>query len=146
MKASAKILAVLNRYQPPFGGQEAQRQTGGNRGPAVADDTPVGIGAAAAAEYLRSLWIADKIQEGGGRPITIDIEDWCPTARNRFALPPWWHPTIDPDPAPEWRIAFHAGFAGQLAAVAPQLKGSALERPATAALDRSLAVLDQETG
>ena len=145
MKANARVLAVLNRYQASSGSQDGQQPSGRNRPQSLPDDSPVNIGAAAAAEYLRSLWIADKIQEGGGSRVSLDIEDWCPTAHNRFSLPPWWRPTVDADPSPDWRIAFHAGFAGHLAAVATQLKGSALEKPATAALDRSLGVLDRET-
>ncbi len=145
MKASAKVLAVLHRYHPASGSFDGHGPLINNRGQTMPEESPVSIGAAVAAEYLRSLWVAEKIMEGGGRGVSLDIEDWCPTAQNRFSLPPWWHPTVDPDPPPEWRIAFHAGFAGHLAAVAAQLKGSALERPANAALDRSLAVLDQDT-
>jgi hypothetical protein len=142
-KPTATILAILNRYRSIPSRSERTQTTEPYLSAATTDESPVAMGAATAAEYLRSVWVAEKIREGGGRRVTLEIEDWCPTDGQPFTSPPWWCPMNEPNPSREWRIAFHAGFAGHLAAAVPQLRGSALEEPAVAALDRSLGVLEQ---
>jgi hypothetical protein len=143
MKANARLLAILSRHQSLVERGEFPPVAACHHRPDPARESPVSIGAAAAAEYLHSLWILEKLKEGGGQLGSLDIDDWCPTGSDVFRLPPWWQPMANANPDPDWRIAFHAGFAGHIAAIAPQLKGSSLEKPAIAALDRSLGVLEQ---
>lgn len=96
-------------------------------------------GAAVAAEFLRAAWTANRHGLDPG-VVFEELDDWCPTRPKKIKLPPWWPPVPDPDPHPDWLVAFHLGFAARLA-VAPLEKGT-LSGLVDKAIERSLAVVD----
>jgi hypothetical protein len=99
---------------------------------------PHELGAAVAAEFVHTAWLADRFGSDLGVAFR-ELDDWCPTGRPRkLKLPPWWPPVPEPEPHPEWLIDFHLGFAARLAVVSAQFEGSRLGEALNKAIDRSL--------
>ena len=100
---------------------------------------PRELGAAIAAEFVHSAWLADRFGADLGRVFT-DLDDWCPTRPKGLKLPPWWPPIPDPDPQPDWFIDFHLGFAARLTAVS--VEGTRIGESIDKAIERSIAAIE----
>src|SRR4051812_11240384 len=139
MSISRRLLAIIGRRVPaiydviPHGPQ--------NRFSAVALNPqplpPHELGAAIAAEFAHTVWLADRFGFDVGVAFN-DLDDWCPTRPRKLKLPPWWPPIPEPEPHPEWLIDFHLGFAARLAAVSAGLEGTRLGESLNKAIERSL--------
>jgi hypothetical protein len=95
------------------------------------------LGAAIAAEFVHTAWLADRFGLDLGLAFN-DLDYWCPTVPKKLKLPPWWPPIPEPDPHPEWFIDFHLGFAARLAAVSVEFEGTRLGEAFDGAIERSL--------
>jgi hypothetical protein len=82
---------------------------------------PHELGAAIAAEFIYSAWLADRFALDQGI-VFNDLDDWCPTKPKKLKLPPWWPPIPEPEPHPDWFIDFHLGFAARLAVASLDLR------------------------
>lgn len=102
---------------------------------------PHELGAAIAAEFVHTAWLADRFGFDLGRAFD-DLDDWCPTRPKKLKLPPWWPPVPEPEPHPEWLIDFHLGFAARLAVILVEVEGTRLGESLNKALDRSLESID----
>jgi len=100
---------------------------------------PHELGAAIAAEFVHTAWLADRFGLDLGRAFD-DLDDWCPTRPKKLKLPPWWPPIPDPDPEPhpEWLSDLHLGFAARLAAISIEFEGTRLGESLNKAIERSL--------
>jgi hypothetical protein len=104
---------------------------------------PHELGAALAAEFIRTVWFADRFGLDVGR-VFDDDGDWCLTpAKLRFKLPPWWPPIPDPEPHPNWFVDFHLGFAARLAAASPE--GTRIGESINKAIERSINAIESAT-
>jgi hypothetical protein len=106
---------------------------------------PHELGAAIAAEFVRSSWDSERSGLDLGAAFD-DLDDWCPTVPKRLKLPPWWPPIPEPDPQPDWFVDFHLGFASRLAAVSDQFEGTRLGEFFDKAIGRSLASIESAIG
>jgi hypothetical protein len=100
---------------------------------------PHELGAAIAAEFVHTAWLADRFGLDLGRAFD-DLDDWCPTRPKKLKLPPWWPPIPDPDPEPhpEWLSDLHLGFASRLAVISAEFEGTRLGESINKAIERSL--------
>jgi hypothetical protein len=106
---------------------------------------PLELGAALAAEFIHVLYFADRFDVGSERAFT-DLDDWCPTVPKRLKLPPWWPPIPDPEPHPDWLVAFHLGFAARLAANSVDFEGTRAGESLERAIERSVGALESLVG
>jgi hypothetical protein len=106
---------------------------------------PHELGAAVAAEFVHTAWLADRFGLDLGRAFN-DLDDWCPTVPRRLKLPPWWPPIPDPEPHPDWFMDFHLGFAGRLAVISDEFEGTRLGESFAKAIERSLASIESAIG
>ena len=103
---------------------------------------PHELGAAIAAEFVHTAWLADRFGLDQG-PVSDELDDWCPTRPRRPKLPPWWGWRIpEPDPPPEWFIDFHLGFAARLAAASVEFEDTRLGESFDKAIERSLDAIE----
>lgn len=102
---------------------------------------PHELGAAIAAEFIHTAWLADRFGLDQGIAFN-ELDDWCPTVPKRLKLPPWWPPIPEPDPHPDWFIDFHLGFAARTAVASVEFKGTRLGESFDKAIDRSLASIE----
>jgi len=98
---------------------------------------PQELGAAIAAEFVHTSWLADRFGLDPGLAFD-DLDNWCPVGRKKLKLPLWWPPIPEPEPHPEWFIDFHLGFATRLAVVAIEFEGTRLGESFDKAIERSL--------
>ncbi len=106
---------------------------------------PHELGAAIAAEFVHTAWLSDRF--GLDPTLTFnDLDDWCPTVPKRLKLPPWWPPLPEPEPHPEWFIAFHLGFAARLSVVSSDFEGTRLGESFNRAIERSVASIESSIG
>lgn len=96
-------------------------------------------GAAVAVELLRAGWNAERLGHDPGL-MFLDLDDWCPTRPKPPKVPWWWPPVPDPDPQPDWMVAFHIGFASRLAIAS--VEKTKLAAVVDKAIERSLAVVN----
>jgi len=107
------------------------------------DPPPHALGAALAAEFIQTAWVADRFGLDIGR-VFDDLDDWCPTRpKRRLKLPPWWPPVPDPEPHPNWFIDFHLGFAARLAAAS--LEDTRIGESINKAIERSIVAIKSAT-
>ena len=102
---------------------------------------PHELGAAIAAEFVHTAWLADRFGLDLGRAFE-DLDDWCPTRPKKLKLPPWWPPIPEPEPHPEWLSDLHLGFAARLAAISAEFEGTRLGESFNRAIERSLESID----
>ena len=102
---------------------------------------PHELGAAIAAEFIHTAWLADRFALDRGIAFN-DLDDWCPTVPKKLKLPPWWPPIPEPEPHPEWFIDFHLGFAARLAVASLEFEGTRLGESFEKAIDRSVASIE----
>lgn len=146
MKLNAKLLAIIGKRIPAIYDVIPRGPQGLSQGLAhVAlnpQPLPPGhLGAAVAAEFIRSAWLADR----GSldlKQVFDDLDDWCPTRPKKIKLPPWWPPIPEPEPHPEWLVEFHLGFAARIAVGVSELGDSALGQSLNKAMERSLAAIE----
>jgi hypothetical protein len=98
---------------------------------------PHELGAAIAAEFVHTAWLADRFGLDQGIAFS-DLDDWCPTRPKKLKLPPWWPPIPEPEPHPEWFIDFHLGFAARLAVASVEFEGTRLGESFEKAIERSV--------
>jgi len=143
MSISRRLLAIIGRRIPaiydviPRGPQDRLAAVALNPQPLP----PHELGAAIAAEFAHNAWLADRFGLDMGLAFK-DLDDWCPTGRQKLKLPPWWPPIPEPEPHPEWLIDFHLGFAARLAAVSAEFENSRLGESLGKAIERSLEVVE----
>jgi hypothetical protein len=143
MSISRRLLAIIGRRIPaiydviPRGPQDRLAAVALNPQPLP----PHELGAAIAAEFAHNAWLADRFGLDMGLAFQ-DLDDWCPTGRQKLKLPPWWPPIPEPEPHPEWLIDFHLGFAARLAAVSAEFENSRLGESLGKAIERSLEVVE----
>jgi hypothetical protein len=106
---------------------------------------PHELGAAVAAEFVRTAWLADRFGRDLGLAFS-DLDDWCPTVPRRLKLPPWWPPIPEPEPRPDWFIDFHLGFAARLAVISGEFEGTRLGESFDKAIERSVASIESAIG
>ena len=102
---------------------------------------PHELGAAIAAEFVHTVWLADRFGLDLGLAFN-DLDDWCPTRPKKPKLPPWWPPIPEPEPHPEWFIDFHLGFAARLAVVSVEFEGTRLGESFDKAIERSVGSIE----
>lgn len=102
---------------------------------------PHELGAAIAAEFVHTAWLADRFGLDLGLAFD-DLDDWCPTVPKKLKLPPWWPPIPEPEPHPEWFIDFHLGFAARLAVVSVEFESTRLGESFDKAIERSVASIE----
>ncbi|MGB7815431.1 MAG: hypothetical protein WBL28_03685 [Methylotenera sp.] len=102
---------------------------------------PHELGAAIAAEFVHTAWLADRFGLDQGIAFN-DLDDWCPTVPKKLRLPPWWSPIPEPESHPEWFIDFHLGFAARLAVASVEFEGTRLGESFDKAIDRSVASIE----
>ena len=104
---------------------------------------PHELGAAIAAEFVHTAWLADRFGVDLG-PVSDELDDWCPLRPKWPKLPPWlgWPPIPEPEPHPNWFIDYHLGFAARLAAVSVDFEGTRLGEALDNAIDRSLEAIE----
>jgi hypothetical protein len=102
---------------------------------------PHELGAALAAEFIQTMWTADRLGHDASA-LFQDLDDWCPTRPKKFKRPPWWPPIPEPDPEPDWFVDFHLGFAARLAAAADGMNEGKVKELADKAIDRSLGAIE----
>lgn len=105
---------------------------------------PHELGAAIAAEFIRTAWLTDRFGLDPGLAFN-DLDDWCPTVPKKLKLPPWWPPIPEPEPHPEWLIDFHLGFAARLAVVSIEFEGTQLGESFEKALERSVTLIEDSS-
>jgi len=144
MSISRRLLAIIGRRFPaiydviPRGPQGRLAEVALNPQPLP----PHELGAAIAAEFVHTAWLADRFGLDLGLAFK-DLDDWCPTGpRPKIKLPPWWPPVPEPEPHPEWLIDFHLGFAARLAAVSSGSEGTRLGESLNKAMERSLNAIE----
>ncbi len=143
MKLNAKLLAIIGKRIPaiydviPRGPQGWLSHVALNPQPLP----PGHLGAAVAAEFIRSAWLADRAGLDM-KQVFDDLDDWCPTRPKKIKLPPWWPPFPEPEPHPEWLVDFHFGFAARVAASASEIGDTTLGQSLNKAVDRSLAAIE----
>ncbi len=98
---------------------------------------PHELGAAIAAEFLRTAWFTDRFGSDMGVAFE-ELDDWCPTVPKKLKFPPWWPPVPDPDPRPNWFVDFHLGFAARLAMAAGDFTDTRLGEVLNKAIARSV--------
>ncbi len=98
---------------------------------------PVEIGAALAAEFVRTAWMANRFGPNASNAFE-DLDDWCPTSPKKIKLPAWWPPIPDPDPHPNWFTDFQIGFVTRLAAASTQFENTTLGQAFDKAIDRTV--------
>ncbi len=107
---------------------------------------PHELGAAIAAEFIRTTWLADRFGLDSGLAFN-DLDDWCPTVPKRLKRPPWWPPIPEPEPPhPDWLIDFHLGFAARLAVASVEFEGTQLGESFNKAIERSVAAIESLVG
>jgi hypothetical protein len=152
MSISRRLLAIIGQRLPavydviPRGPQRFFLQ--GRSSEVALNPQPLPpheLGAAIAAEFAHNAWLADRFGLDMGLAFK-DLDDWCPTGRQKLKLPPWWRPIPEPEPHPEWLIDFHLGFAARLAAVSAEFEGSRLGESLGKAIERSLEVVESAEG
>jgi hypothetical protein len=141
LNLDARLLAIIGRRFPaiydviPRGPQGRLAEVALNPQPLP----PHELGAALAAEFIRTAWLADRFGLDLGR-VSDDLDDWCPTRpKKRLKLPPWWPPIPDPDPHPNWFIDFHLGFVARLAAAS--LEDTRIGESINKAIERSITAI-----
>lgn len=139
MPINRQLLAIIGQRLPavfdviPHGPQRSLSAVTLNPQPLP----PHELGAAIAAEFLQSLWLAKR--SGQDLAIAIgDLEDWCPTYPKLPKWPIWWYPIPEPEPRPEWSVDFHVGFAARLAAIAATHNSLPMNEILNKAIDRSV--------
>jgi hypothetical protein len=152
MPISLRLLAILGRRFPalydliPRGPQGLLLQ--GRLSEVALNPQPLPpheLGAAIAAEFVHTTWLADRLGLDPGLAFQ-DLDDWCPTGqRPKIKLPPWWPPIPEPEPHPEWLIDLHLGFASRLAAVAGDFEGTRLGESLNKAIERSVEAIESTT-
>jgi len=149
MSISRRLLAIIGRRVPaiydviprgPQGRFSRLSEVALNPQPLP----PGELGAAVAAEFVHTVWLADRFGLDPGRAFD-DLDDWCPTPPKPPRLPPWWGPFPDPEPHPEWHSDFHLGFAARLAAISGNFEGTRLGESLNKAIERSLEVIESGT-
>lgn len=152
MTIDRRLLAIIGRRLPsiydviPRG---PQGRFSADRFSAVALNPqplpPHELGAAVAAEFVHTAWLADRFGLDQGIAFR-DLDDWCPTRPMKLKLPPWWKqwwpPIPDPEPHPEWFIDFHLGFAARLAVPSVEFEGTRLGESFDKAIERSVEAID----
>jgi hypothetical protein len=128
----------------------------GRRFPAVFDLIPRGLsqvalnpqplpphelGAAIAAEFVHTAWLADRFGLDLGLALA-DLDDMCPTVPKKPKKPVWWPPIPEPDPHPDWFVDFHLGFAARLAAVSVEIENTRLREAFDKAIERSVSAIE----
>ncbi len=138
---NSRLLAIIGRRHPAIfdiiGGGPLSRYSAVALNPQPLP--PHELGAAVAAEFMHTAWLAERFGHDSQRVLDI-LDDWCPTRPKRFKLPPWWPPIPDPDPQPDWFIDFHLGFASRLAAASAEdlRMGESLDK----IIERSLSAIE----
>ncbi|MEO6194542.1 MAG: hypothetical protein ABIS20_16140 [Thermoanaerobaculia bacterium] len=152
MSISRRLLAIIGRRLPaiydviPRGPQGLFLQVRSSEAALNPQPLPPHeLGAAIAAEFVHNAWFADRFGLDMGLAFK-DLDDWCPTGRQKLKLPPWWPPIPEPEPHPEWLIDFHLGFVARLAAVSAEFEGSQLGESLNKAIERSLEVVESAEG
>jgi len=132
--------AVIPRYSPqpePWNARLAAVAL--NPQPLPPGPPPDRLGAAVAAEFLHTAWLAERFGQDQAR-LFADLDDWCPTRPKKLKLPPWWPPVPDPEPHPDWFVDFHLGFAARLAVVS--LESNRMGESIDKAIERSMAAIE----
>ncbi len=143
MNIDRRLLSILGRRLPaiydviPRGPQSPFSKVALNPQPLP----PHELGAAIAAEFVHTAWLADRFGLDQGIAFD-DLNDWCPTGPKKLKLPPWWPPIPEPEPHPEWLIDFHLGFAARLASASIEFEGTRLGESFDKAIDRSLVSIE----
>ncbi|WP_054314079.1 hypothetical protein [Mesorhizobium sp. 1M-11] len=143
MKLNAKLLAIIGKRFPaiydviPRGPQGWLSHVALNPQPLP----PGHLGAAVAAEFIRSAWLADR-SALDLKQVFDDLDDWCPTRPKKLKLPPWLGPVPEPEPHPEWLVEFHLGFAARVAVSVSEFGDTSLGQSLNKAIDRSLGVIE----
>jgi hypothetical protein len=102
---------------------------------------PIALGAAVASEFVHTAWLADRF--GLEQGLAFDeLDDWCPTTVSKVKLPPWWGPSPEPEPRPEWFVDFHLGFVARLASVSDRFESTRLRETFDRAFERSMAAIE----
>jgi hypothetical protein len=103
---------------------------------------PHELGAAIAAEFIHTIWFADRFGLDVS-PILTDLENWCPTGKPKFPkLPPWFIPVPEPEPQPNWFVDFHLGFAARIALISPDFQGTQLGEHFEKTIERSVSTIE----
>jgi hypothetical protein len=103
---------------------------------------PHDLGAAIAAEFIHSIWFADRFGLDVS-PIWTDLDNWCPTGKPKFPkLPPWFPLVPEPDPQPNWFVDFHLGFAARIALISPDFQGTQLGEYFEKTIERSVSTIE----
>ena len=101
---------------------------------------PHELGAAIAAEFVHTAWLADHFGLDLGLAFD-DLDDWCPVGGKKPKPPPWWPPLPEPEPHPEWFVDFHLGFAARLCVIAIEFEGARLGESFDKAIERSIVAI-----
>jgi hypothetical protein len=149
LNLDSRLLAIIGRRFPaiydviPRGPLSRFLEVALNPQPLPPEPPPHELGAALAAEFIRTAWLADRFGLDLGR-VSDDLDDWCPTRpKRRLKLPPWWPPIPDPDPHPNWFIDFHLGFVARLAAAS--LEETRIGESINKAIERSITAIKSAT-
>lgn len=92
------------------------------------------IGAALARDFIQAQWL--RIHIGVDAKISgTEIDNWCPSNRLRFRLPPWWqgHDLVIEDD--QTLSAIYGSFAAELAEIARSSDDPTLNRAIAQALE-----------
>jgi hypothetical protein len=96
LSLDSRLLAIIGRRFPaiydviPRGPLSRFLEVALNPQPLPPEPPPHELGAALAAEFIRTAWLADRFGLDLGR-VSDDLDDWCPTRpKRRLKLPPWW--------------------------------------------------------
>lgn len=154
MLSAHQLLALIGRRWP------ALYDIGPPHGPVLHSHTtaralnpqplpPYELGAAVAAEFLHTAWLAERFGLDQAR-LWSDLDDICPPPPKLPKLPPWWEkprpepwykPIPLPDPPPEWFTDYHLGFAARLAVASIDLEQTKLSGLLNEAVSRSLEII-----
>jgi hypothetical protein len=145
MSINRQLLAILGRRFPtiydviPRGPRSRISEVALNPQPLP----PHELGAAIAAEFIHTTWLADRFGLDLGRAFN-DLDDWCPTVPKPLKRPPWWPwpPIPEPEPHPDWLVDFHLGFAARIASVSVEFEGTRIGESFGKAIERSIASIE----
>lgn len=102
---------------------------------------PYELGAAVAAEFIHTAWIAERFGLDQGK-LFSDIDDLCPPPP-KLPKPPrgWPWPWPKPDPHPDWLTDYHLGFAIRLAVTSVDVEKTKLSELLDEAISRSIEII-----